>query len=513
MHINRNLLALIFLTSLFILTWTNTTCFAEEDFSLDDIMNEFDSSTDESINSEKIDTAPLETESNASMFSINGSFKFGAVCNISHHAPAETETDWSGLSSLYGELQAELKMKFSNSWQARAGCRGSYDAIYEIKDRDDYTDDILDNYEKEIEILEAYIQGSITDSLDIKIGRQIIVWGKSDIIRVTDILNPLNTRELGATEIEDLRLPVTMTRLDYYLGNWSITTAAIHEIRFNKNPEYGSDFYPYDTEPPHEKKPSDSLDNTEFALAANGIFSGWDLSLYYANILDDFPHISLRSMNLAGLSINQKIEMRHARLWMCGAAFNVALGNLLFKTEAAFLDGIKFFNYPEFNPQNQFSPAISRHDKYSRIDALAGIEYSGFENTTISIELVNRHINSFDDRQEAFLNDFHSLIQSFPSVFGDIINQFPNEPEEDEFQSALFITRTFLNETLTLSLIVSAFDGTGQGGSFGRFTVEYDVSDALILTAGAALYQSGYSLGFEDITNNDRVFINFQYSF
>ena len=124
----------------------------------------------------------------------------------------------------------------------------------------------------------TYIQGSLTKSLDVKIGRQIVVWGKSDNIRVTDVLNPLDIREPGLTDIEDLRLPVTMSRLDYYIGDWSLTGIAIHEIRFNKRPEYGSDFYPGSQPPPHEDKPDHCGNNTEYAVAINTAFSNRQVS-------------------------------------------------------------------------------------------------------------------------------------------------------------------------------------------------------------------------------------------
>ena len=90
---------------------------------------------------------------------------------------------------------------------------------------------------------------------------------------------------------------------------------------------------------------------------------------------------------------------------------------------------------------------------------------------------------------------------------------FPESPKEDQFQSALLITRNFLNETLTFTLIVSAFNGTGQGGSFGHFKVEYDINDNLNITGGMALYQDGDYAGLENIGDNDRVSLDMKYSF
>lgn len=406
-----------------------------------------------------------------SVFSLNGDVELGASYNFARDKPEGNKTDWRGLSRLRTELHLELNAKFSSSWQARISGKGAYDFAYSIKDRNKFTDDVLDNYEKEFELGETYIQGSLTKSLDVKIGRQIVVWGKSDNIRVTDVLNPLDMREPGLTDIEDLRLPVAMSRLDYYLGDWGLTGIAIHEIRFNKNPEYGSDFYPGSKPSPHEDKPEHCGKNTEYAAAINGIFSGWDISFYWADYYNDMPHMELIS------APPPQTEWKHARLKMLGAAFNAAVGNWLLKTEAAYIDGFEFFNSPG--------------KEYSRIDALAGIEYSGFKDTTVSMEAVTRHINDFDQALE------------LP----------PDETQEDEFQWVFRLTRTFLHDTLTLTLLASTYGATGQDGAFQRFSTEYDVTDSIEITGGVVLYQSGDLAMYRNISDNDRLFFNIKYSF
>jgi hypothetical protein len=88
---------------------------------------------------------------------------------------------------------------------------------------------------------------------------------------------------------------------------------------------------------------------------------------------------------------------------MVGGAFNIATGNWLFKTEAAYLDGIRFFN---------------RGKDFNRIDALVGVEYSGLTDMTLSFEIADRHILNFD-RQ---------------------IEEAPDFTEEDRWVSALRMT-------------------------------------------------------------------------
>lgn len=479
--------------------------FAVEDETLDEIFNNFDDNKpgvstdtiqdvlegfdDEPEDAEKITTEDdifegfdddakeaeiplMKDEIKPSVFSFNGDIQLGAAYNFAHHKPEGNGTDQRGLSRLRAEVNLELNARFSSSWQARISGKGAYDSAYAIKGRDEFTDDVLDNYEKEFELGETYIQGSLADNLDIKFGRQVVVWGKSDNIRVTDVLNPLDMREPGITDIEDLRLPLTMTRLDYYIGDWGLTGIAVHEIRFNKNPEYGSDFYPFATAPPHEDKPGSDFNNTEYAVSVNGIFSRWDISFYWADYYNDAYHMQLVSFGLPSV-----LERKHARLQMLGTAFNVATGNWLLKTEAAWIEGFTFFNAPG--------------KQYSRTDILAGLEYAGFTDTTLSIEAVNRHVNGFDEA----------------------LKPAPDSVQQNEFQWTARASRDYLNDTLTLTLLVSAFGGMGEDGAYQRFSAEYDITDFIQISGGIMLYSSGDLAVFKNIGDNDRLFFNIRYSF
>ncbi len=478
---------------------------AAEDETLDDILSDFDDKPSElsENKSENVldgfDDPPEDTRPNPSeddflegfndeivqmdipkdedikppsIFSLDGYTKLGASYAVAHDKPENGNTDWRGLSRLRKDLNLELNARFSKQWQARVTGKGAWDAAYAIKGRDEFTNNVIDHYEKEVELGETYIQGSLTDRLDIKFGRQVVVWGKSDNIRVTDVLNPLNLREPGITDIEDLRLPVTMTRLDYYIGNWSVTGIALHEIRFNKNPEYGNDFYPGATPPPHDDKPGSDVGNTEYAASINGIFSGWDISFYGADYYNDTPHVQLVSPGLPPV-----VKRRHARLKMLGTAFNVATGNWLLKTEAAWIQGFKFFNAPG--------------KTWSRTDILAGLEYSGFTDTTLTIEAVNRHINGFDKT----------------------LKSAPDSAQPDEFQWTARASRDFLNDTLTLTLLLSTYDSKGEDGAYQRFTAEYDITDFLQISTGIVLYSSGDLAVFKNIGDNDRLFCEIRYNF
>lgn len=402
---------------------------------------------------------------------LGGHVKAAASYNFAHKPPAAGETDWRGLSRLKTALLLALDLRPADSWRAFVSGTGDYDFAYGINGRDDYTDAVLDDYESEVELREAYLQGSLSGRLDIKLGRQIVVWGTSDNIRVVDVINPLDLREPGITDIEDLRLPVTLTKLDYYWGPFNLSGMAIHEVRFDKNPAFGSDFYPLEVPGPPEDIPESNLMNTQLAASLTGIFSGWDLGFYWADLYNADAHVEISPETLP------VVRRKHARVKMVGGSTNVALGNWLVKGEVAWLEGLRFTNTP--------------HQTYSRLDMLAGLEYAGFGDTQLTLEVADRHLLDYDSA----------------------LKQDPDGQEEDQLQWVARLDRDFMHDTLTLTFLVSVFGERGQDGAFKRLSVVYKIVDALTVHGGVVLYQSGDLPKLKTIGDNDRFFLEFKYSF
>ncbi len=388
---------------------------------------------------------------------LNGSLALSGHWAYAHAAPAAGQTDYRGLTRLRAKLALQADHKFANQWRLFANGYAQHDFAYRIQGRDDYPGAVLDAYETELELGELYLQGRLNDDLDLKLGRQIVVWGKSDNLRVTDVLNPLDQRELGLVDIEDLRLPVSMAKLDYYQGDWNLSLMAAPEYRGPKRPPAGAEFDPLPGAPPPEDEP----DGLELALAANGRFSGWDLSLYAARLYDDEAYLS-------------QGRRRHARLNLTGAALNIAAGNWLYKAELAHLQGLRFNGLGE--------------REEGRTDLLLGLEYAGLDNAALSLEVANRHLPGFDQA----LADAGQ--------------------EQHLWQLALRYQAELWHDRLHLTALASR-SGEGLKGGFTRLSAGYDLRDALTLTAGLALYHASEAPPYDALGDNDRVFLGLEYSF
>ncbi len=276
-----------------------------------------------------------------------GSINFESHQNISNNKNLSS-------SKILVDLLGDYK--FENGAKLSANLKSYYDFVYQL---DNLT--VSKGYKSEIELNELNIELEILPNLDFKIGRQLVVWVKSDSIRITDILNPLDNRKPGLVDIKNLRLGRTMSKLDYYADNLNYPIIALHENRFSKNSKSGSDFE--SATDLNEIKPDNSIENMGIAISLTGSYEGYDIDMYFANTYIDKPYLFTGVSNV--LKYDNKSNM-------FGSAFNLVDGSFLFKAEVAHFDNINY---------------NGTADTKSRTDVLFGVEYNGITDGSIGYEV------------------------------------------------------------------------------------------------------------------------------
>jgi hypothetical protein len=422
--------------------------------------------------------------------------------NIPGQSPATT--DWTGLSRLRARLNLQLDFELPHDWKLRLSPYLWYDFNYLIHGFDDYTREVLDEYEWEVDVQDTYLEGPVLENLDLKIGRQVVNWGRSDTLRVLDVLNPLDNREPGRTDIEDLRRAVAMLKLDWHIGrNWRITGIAIPEMRFDDLPSFGTDFSGFDVSGlppglpdtiffpfifPNLIEP-DHWEDTEWAAAVSGIFEGWDISFHFAGVHEDIPRFEPPDGANIFEQIDQGMAQVYDRILLAGAGGNYTFGSWLFKAEAAWLYGFEYA-YLDWSVPGGI-PRFDTTDEKSRLDVMGGVEYYGFNETTLALEIVNRHIFDY----ERPLLDIPTFVR------------------EDSVEYAFRYTADWLNARLSTTLLAVVFGYKAQDGAIVRAQGSYTFRDGLVGTLGLLIYADGDLPPLSLWGNNDRVFIDLKYSF
>ena len=383
--------------------------------------------------------------------------------------PNPDKPDYRGLRKLRLYLQLEYQYDLTSSLRFFVDGKAFRDLAYQFLDREEYSEEYLKAYEQETELRETFLSTSLGPNIDVKFGRQIKVWGKADLLSVVDVLNPTDNREPGLIDIDDSRLPVTMTQIDYYTGAWNLNLVLIHEIRFGKSPEFGSEFYFADVESFPEEIPTE----TEYGAALNGHFTGWDLSFYAASVYNDQGRADGGFQPSLGVFPDRVI---HDRLQLLGTAFSTVTGSWIVRGEIADVQGLRFTNFSK---------------TFSRQDHVFGIEYSGISDGALSFELAWEWIREFETTLE----------------------EAPNEQEQSTVTTAIRFQQDFLSQTLSFNVIAFQFGEFGSSGSSQRIGLDYDWADGLNVGGGILLYHEGDTSYSKRIANNDRLFAGLKYSF
>jgi hypothetical protein len=378
---------------------------------------------------------------------------------LSYAYSAKTPHD--NVNSVKSSLFLDYEHKFENGWKLKTNAKYYYDAIYDLRDEKYSKDERKENHH-ELALFDAYVEGSLSDSLDVKIGRQVVVWGRSDTIRITDVLNPIDNRKPAMVDIEDLRLPVGMVKFDYFIGDWRITPIAIVEQRFSKNPPFGSAFNPMNDPRIAEEK----TDDVTYALSVGGEFSGWDVNVYATKLYADAGYVKQQSTPI----------LSHEKVTMVGTAFNLLWGAWLFKSEVAYFDDLHY--------------SSTKEKSLSRTDGLLGFEYKGFADTLVSYDVALRHFNHYDSRLS------HERVPL----------------EKETYQHALRVSADFMNATLTANYLISLYGKALDEGGFQRAWVKYELAQGVNFNVGLVDYIGG-SVLFDSIKKNDMIFTDISYSF
>ena len=404
------------------------------------------------------------------------------------HGAVKNETGYflSGEKRL-DKVQNRLDLKPEAILSDRIEFRGRallwYDAAMDIEGNNatNLTPSIKKHYRYATQIKEAYLLYG-GDALDLRLGQQQVVWGKTDGLRMLDIINPLDMREFLLDDFLDSRIGLVAVRLNYYayLGDNE------HEFEFIMTPDakvaevaplgsrwgFALPTLPAGVTPviQNGSKPNWAIKNSEYGAAWRANLNGWDLSLNWFYGWKDTPNLQKQ---LTGSTMF--ITPVYSRMHTVGGSFSNAFGAWVFRGEVA-------ANINEGLNATGVTAATSM-SKQTTLNGAIGIDYTA-NNWTISPQVFTRFVTGWDqtvaeDRSSGFLS--------------------------------LRIATDFMNEKLKPE-VIALFDWADAGWMV-RPKVSYEFSDQLKGTVGLDLF-GGKAIGFfGQFADNDRIYTELEYSF
>jgi hypothetical protein len=245
-------------------------------------------------------------------------------------------------------------------------------------DDDDYASGFIDELEDDdvkrnkLNLPEFFVDLCF-DRFDLRIGKQVVAWGKADSINPTDNVNP---QDLSNLFEQDQEIGVPAVKLDAYIGDFTtlegvfaptFTPTRLPPLDTRLSVVDISDF-PLPINDPD--LPSDSLDNSQYGIRLTTTYKGWDFSTSFYDGINDFPNARLDP----GFPL-PSITPIYNRLRVIGADFATTFDRWGVHGEAAqFLsDGDREDSYIQY----VFGIDYKRSDIIFDHDLFAIVEYIG----------------------------------------------------------------------------------------------------------------------------------------
>lgn len=258
--------------------------------------------------------------------------------------------------------------KFNDNYHLYAAGWTYYDLVYDLFDyrtisarpeRDiqqplSFPENLLQEKDSNVlELREFYLDANYSN-LDIRAGRQFVIWGVLPGVRIVDEIQPMDFRELILPDLLDYRIPLWMVKTDYYLADNQFELLWIPDIRFHKAAPRGSEWeLLQDVRDVNGNLlvefPNSSSKNWEWGLRVSRTIGDNDVSLSYFYTWDDFPvNFRLSPFPASVGSPDPEFFPRYTRIHMLGGTLQRPFFGQVLKAEVAYVRG-KYFGIGEID--------------------------------------------------------------------------------------------------------------------------------------------------------------------
>ena len=333
----------------------------------------------------------------------------------------------------------------------------------------------------EIRLREAWVEHD-ADLWDIRVGRQIIIWGRADGLRITDNISPPDYTDMVLRGTEDTHKPVTAVK--FRLLGESLAAEFIWkpfsepmDLPCEDGPwalNLGMDRLPKGVGlrmEDDERHRGGGIDDSEFAVKLSRSGAGFDASASFAYVWDSMPAYDL-ALQFESMRPVVVATPRHSRIGIWGLDVAVPWDAFVFRGEAALFSGRQTYRKDGSLRRCQLL-------KY-----LAGVDWDPGHGWNVTAQFADDWILDYAGNLSA---DQHKPL------------------------GTLSVSKKFLRDTLVFKEQVFSYLHDGQ--TMNRISAEYDLADGLKLSAGWDHFTVDNDSYYKNFGNNDQLWFKIRYSF
>ncbi len=344
-------------------------------------------------------------------------------------------------------------------------------------DDDDYASGGIDRFEDEtpkrrvFDVTEAYVD-VFFDDVDVRLGKQVVKWGKADVFNPTDQINPNDF----STLLDDEPIGVIAGKVNYYYEDIGLEAIVVPTFTPSRFPPRGTRFDLVPTNLPlpllEVDERADTLDDVQYGLRASSTYEGWDFSLSWYDGVNHFPGTRLAPTPQFPFVGIQPVYYRRR---MLGGDFATTFGRLGLRGEGAW-----------------FRTDGHRQDEY--LQYVLGVDYTW--------------TNVFRDHDIFAIVEYageHVITQQQKGLdAGALERAFANSAAWNiDYQVTEFLTYT----------VRGVYNFDGRDNFFVEPQVEYAMNDHVTITAGFDIIHGGGQTLFGLMSENDQFYLKARYTF
>jgi len=382
-----------------------------------------------------------EEESSLADYQITGHFKQGVSYGVQKPSTSGFDRDDKGVEELDTSLYLALEKDVSDEVLLKASFDLSLDWANWRTGELSYNSDDTDFMWRDL-----YLDWAKED-LWIRAGNQILAWGESDVLAITDVVNPRDLSQLGQADLEDIRLQAPVLFASHPWLGMQAEVAFVYDADANEMAGRGEAFDPYINYTNaglrvSEQEPDHSL---EFVGRLYKSFNGGDFAITLADV--NWDEIS----GAAFINTNELV-FQSSRVKVLGVSGSWVKGDYLFKYDIA-----QHWD-KALQPDSVTSAPWQEYDQ--TLAALI-LEYSGIDEWVLTFEL-----------DSSYTHDYSDSVASKEQTRGYFAR----------------VRWTTLNDQLTSQF--SVLNLLGGEGQIYRLSSDYDIQDGMSIGSEYVVYRA-----------------------
>lgn len=316
------------------------------------------------------------------------------------------------------------------------------------------------------QLREFYWSGG--DTVFWQIGKQQVVWGEADGLKLLDVVNPQSYREFVLDDFEDSRIPLWMIKAEMPVFDESelqllwIPDTTTHELAPRTSPFALTSPLLVPVASPKQKvltqfsgAPSKPITDSDLGARLSTFANGWDITLNYLYHYVDEPVIRAHQLNDVTV-LKDSYERSH----LLGGSASSVFDNWTVRTEVAY----------ETNRFHRSETSTSGVVQSDQIGFVIGLDYQGWTDQFLSVQWFNSQILTSSNRIiKSKSEDVMSLLWDI-NFFNETLKLRILNLYSLDHQDGLFRSKLTYNLFSNVDVIISIDKFYGDAlGVFGQF--------------------------------------------